>query len=334
MDILVRLHSKLGSTIMSFAFLDLLHEQYPDAVIDVIMQKPIAELYMYKHYINTCYAFSKKEYKGVRGLYRFGRMIRQKKKYDLYITLPLSFSSALMGFFSGCITRIGFKSEFRSFLLTHSYKMPAGLHAVKQFEYLLSSYMRKKLKIGPVKMSVPEMDTPVLPDGKNLLLNVNSGSQTRRLPVYKAISLIDEILEEYDFNIILIGSPGEVDFVRQIEDGLKENAQVINFTGKTDLHELASLMKRSDLMISTDSGNAHMANAVGLKLVVLMGGCAIGGEAKPYNREGIIFIEENLPCAPCWPSENCKFGEPLCLLKLENKQVFNALNELMSDNCC
>lgn len=331
MNILIRLHSKLGSTIMSFAFLDLLHEQYPNAVIDVIMQKPIAELHKYKHYINTCYAFSKKEYKGVSGLYRFGRMIRRKRKYDLYITLPLSFSSALMGFFSGCTSRIGFKSEFRSFLLTHSYKMPAGLHAVKQFENLLSNYMGKKLEIGSVKMSVREMETPALPDGKTLLINVNSGSQTRRLPVYKAISLINGILEEYDFNIILIGGPGEVDFVRQIESNLKEKSRVINFTGKTDLHELASLMKRSDLMISTDSGNAHLANAVGLKMVVLMGGCAIGGEAKPYNRERIIFIEENLPCAPCWPSENCKFGDPLCLLKLENRQVFNAIDQLMSD---
>ena len=332
MNILVRLHSKLGSTIMSFAFLDLLHEQYPHAVIDVVMQKPIAELHEYKHYINTCYAFSKKEYKGVRGLYRFGRMIRIKRKYDLYIALPLSFSSALMGLFSGCTARIGFKSEFRSFLLTHSYKMPAGLHAVKQFEYLLSSYMRKNLKIGPVKMLVPETNTPALPDGKNLLINVNSGSQTRRLPVNKAISLIDEILEEYEFNIILIGGPGEMDFVKHIENGLKEKSRVINFTGKTDLHELAGLMKRSDLMISTDSGNAHMANAVGLKVVVIWGGCGVEGETRPYNRKGIIILKEDLPCAPCWPSENCKFGDPLCLLKLENQQVFNALDELMSHN--
>lgn len=331
MNILVRLPTKLGDTVMATSFLNSLHEQYPDASVDVVIQKPIADLYRFLPHVHDYYAFSRKEHKGVSGLYRFGKMIGKKKKYDLYFSLPISFSAALIGFFSGSRVRVGFKWEARSFLLTHSYKMKKRLHTVKQLVYLLSKYVGKDLEPGPVHLIIPEENSRTLPEGRNLLFNVNSGAQARRVPVGKAVSIVEDVLKRYDFNVILIGGPGEVQYVKQIEDGIKDKSRVVNLTGKTDMQALAGLIKDADFMISADSGNAHLANALGLKVVVLWGGCGREEETSPYIRKGLKILKKDLPCAPCWPSENCKFGDPLCLLGLENHTILVALNELINN---
>ncbi len=329
MNILVRLQPKMGDTIMAFPFLDLLHEQYPEAVIDLIIHKPFVELSKFKPYIHTCYPFIKGEYKGIRGLYRFGRMIRKKKKYDLFFTLLLTFSATLIGFFAGCAVRVGYKTEGQGIVLTHSYKLPDGLHFVERYVLLLSLFTGKKLEIPPVKISIDETVNPALPLGKNMIFNVNSAVQSRRLPVEKAKSLIRDIMEKYEFNIIFIGSPGEVDYVKKIEEEFAGNPRIYNLTGKTTFSELAILLKKSDMVITADSGNAHFANALGARLVILWGGCGIEDDTRPYNKERTIILKENLPCAPCWPADTCKFGDPLCLVNTENKRIFTAIDDLM-----
>jgi ADP-heptose:LPS heptosyltransferase len=118
-----------------------------------------------------------------------------------------------------------------------------------------------------------------------------------------------------------------VNYVKKIEDGVKDKSRVVNLAGKTDMSVLSGVMKEADYMISGDSGNAHLANAHGLKLAVLWGGCGVEHETSPYMRKGLKILKKDLPCAPCWPAENCRFGEPLCLLQLENEQVLTALDE-------
>ncbi len=332
MNILVRLPAKLGDTLMAFPFLDLLSGLYPDDDIDVIVQKPYLGLCRTKTYINSFYPFSKQEYKGVRGLHRFGKMIRKAKKYDIYFALRMSFSDALLGYFSGSSTRVGFKKEMRGFLLTHSYQLPPGLHFVERFVHLLSLFTGRKVNAIPVKLPVDKVKSPALPAGKNMVFNVNSAVQSRRLPIDKSVSMIREILDKYDFNIILIGSHGEVDYVNAIIKKLDDLRGIYNLTGKTTLLELAGVMKQADIVISVDSGSAHMANAVGTRLIVLWGGCGIAGETRPYNDKNTITLIKDMPCAPCWPAETCKFGDPQCLVNTENQKVMQAIDELMRES--
>jgi ADP-heptose:LPS heptosyltransferase len=78
-DILVRLPTKLGDAVMSTSFLECLHYQFLDVTVDVVIQKPIADLNRFLPHVNDYYAFSRKEHQGVSGIYRFGKMIRKKK---------------------------------------------------------------------------------------------------------------------------------------------------------------------------------------------------------------------------------------------------------------
>ena len=118
LNILVKLPVKIGDTIMASFVLRGIKEQYPDCQLDVIMATWIKDLAKLMPYIDEVHEFSKNEYLGPIGNYRYGKEIGKKKKYDLFICLPFSFSSAIAGFFTDSRIRIGFNTEYRSLLLT------------------------------------------------------------------------------------------------------------------------------------------------------------------------------------------------------------------------
>src|SRR5689334_10332394 len=113
MKILVRLPNWLGDMVMSTAFINALRMEYPSADIDVIVKKGLESLIAFIPAINKKYVFSKEDWKGLRGVYRFGKKISREVKYDVFFCLPDSFSSALMGWSTAARRRIGFKKEFR-----------------------------------------------------------------------------------------------------------------------------------------------------------------------------------------------------------------------------
>src|SRR5690349_22847436 len=98
MKILVRLPNWLGDMVMATGFVRKLQEFFPGAEVWVIAKKGIHELLPFIPGISGSYIFSKDEYKGVGGPWRFGKAIAKEQKFDLFFSLPDSFSSAMMGF--------------------------------------------------------------------------------------------------------------------------------------------------------------------------------------------------------------------------------------------
>src|SRR5436305_6562490 len=135
--ILVRLPNWLGDMVMSFGFINQLSHFFPGAEISVIAKKGIHQLLPYFPATKHQFIFSRDEYKGINGLLKFGREIKQTEHFDFFFSLPNSFSTALAGFATGATKRVGYKKELRQFLLTDSYSIPQGLHRVEEYIRLL-----------------------------------------------------------------------------------------------------------------------------------------------------------------------------------------------------
>ena len=103
---------------MATSFLKAVKSNYPESQLDVIMTKGLTDLKFFMPYIDHVYEFSKKEFSGAIGNYKFGRMIAKNDTYDLFFCLPFSFSSAISGFFTSSKTRVGYSTESRIFYLT------------------------------------------------------------------------------------------------------------------------------------------------------------------------------------------------------------------------
>src|SRR3982751_5751237 len=184
MKILVRLPNWLGDMVMSVGFLNQLPHLFPGAEVSVIAKKGIHELLDFFPDFKHRFVFDKKEYKGLGGVLKFGRMVRHTDSFDLFFCLPDSLSSAIMGAASGTKKRIGYKKELRQIFLTHAYSKPKGMHRVEEYIHLLSSFTGKP----PHPVNVSLQHNEAVQD--YIVVNINSEASSRRLTVPKAVEVL------------------------------------------------------------------------------------------------------------------------------------------------
>jgi len=84
---------------------------------------------------------------------------------------------------------------------------------------------------------------------------------------YKGIKFLNQ---KYELNFYVVGSANDYDYAQNFIEQSKIN--IVNFCGKTNLPELGYLLKQSDLLLSVDTGTAHIAAAGETDTVVIFAG--------------------------------------------------------------
>ncbi|MDB5130965.1 MAG: rfaF [Mucilaginibacter sp.] len=321
MKILIRLPNWLGDVVMSTAFIESVKQIYPDARIDVIIKKELGDLVELIGGLQTVHLFSKPEYKGLAGAYRFGKNLRSEK-YDLFFNLPTSLTSAVIAWASCAKKRIGYGNEGGFFLLTNAYKKPANVHRVDEYISLLEQFTNRAITGRRVKL---DNDTHPQPN-KRVLINFNSEASSRRMPLHKGKELINMLTAEFPgVMFTFIGSPKERAFIDEICEGAHNCDHIENSAGTTNLIELCKLMAGATAILTTDSGPAHLANSLGTPTVVLFGA---GNEQNtaPYNKQNLTVLRYGkLSCEPC-VRNSCKlYGIPKCMELIDNLNIISSL---------
>ena len=319
MKILVRFPNWLGDTVMAVGFMQALQQLYPDALISVITKKGLQELISHIPNLQNIFVFDKQDYKGLAGLWRFGKNIKKAEKFDLFFCLPDSFSSAFMGWATGIKKKIGFKNDFRNFLLTHAYKKPKGLHRVEKYILLLEAYTGTKVIQQKVLLKHDFFKE------NYIVVNINSEASSRRLTKVKAVEILTYLQKNTQQKIILIGAPKEKEFVDSVINFFPGKNNMENLAGKTSLPQLIKTLASAQVMLSTDSGPAHLANALGTFTVVLFGA---GNESNtaPYNVENRHIVRlGQLSCEPCEKNVCVRYATPQCLERLNTGKIVSAV---------
>ena len=322
--ILIRLPNWLGDMVMASAFVEAVKRYYPNAEIDLIAKQGIDFLLDYFPAHHKGIPFSKQEYEGLKGAHAFGEKISKEKKYDLFFCLPDSLSAATMGAAINAKKSIGFKKNVRFLLLTDVYKKKKKLHRVEEYIDLLSQFVKKKIVVPPVCLRSNENKFL-----NTLIININSEASSRRLPKEKAISIINTIRKNIPNEIILVGSLIESEFVNEVYDMLDDKTNISNLAGRTALPELVNLFASCKAVLSTDSGPAHVSNALGKNTLVLFGA---GNEfnTAPYNKEFCTVMRlGKLACEPCINNTCELYGVPECLLQLDENIIVEKLQKML-----
>jgi lipopolysaccharide heptosyltransferase II len=323
MKILIRLPNWLGDVIMSTAFINAVKQSYPDALIDVILKKELSGVAALIPGLNAVYPFSKQEYKGLPGAFRFGKILKAKK-YDLFFNLPTSLSSTILGWASGAVKRIGFNKEGSFLFSTNLYKKPINVHRVDEYLSLLEQFSGKKITDKSVKLRI---ENPVPINTNQVLVNFNSEAPSRRMPVAKAHTILNSLINTFPgISFKFIGSPKENTFVEQIIEGVEKKDRIENLAGKTDLAGLSKLMASSAAVLTTDSGPAHLANSVGIPTIVLFGA---GNEhnTAPYNQHNLNIIRYGkLNCEPCVKNVCPLYDVPKCMQLIDELTIIDTLS--------
>jgi ADP-heptose:LPS heptosyltransferase len=98
----------------------------------------------------------------------------------------------------------------------------------------------------------------------------------------------------------------------------KTGDNVIDFSGKLNLNQSASLIRDARLVITNDTGLMHIAAAYQKKILSFWGNTIPEFGMAPYYPDSASMIMEvkGLPCRPC-----SKLGYPSC-----PKKHFNCMN--------
>jgi heptosyltransferase II len=326
--ILVRLPNWVGDVVMSLGFISALRSYFPNAVIDVICKKGSEGIVGFIPGIHTIIPFSKTEFAGLIGLRSFSKKIKlEQLTYDYYFCLPNSFSSAYMGYAIGAKKRIGFKNELRSVFLTDSYRLPKKLHRVEEYLYLLNcSLPVQETRIPQVFFNLPKQAIE-----QHLVVNFNSEASSRRMPIAKAVAILETLLASFSLPLVLIGSPKDQPYLDTIEKSV-DNNRIKNLAGTTKLEDLVVLLNNSLLLLSVDSGPSHLANALRTPVVVIHG-ADDENNTEAYNKEFVTGIRHQpMACAPCVKNKCPLYDEPECIKLISNQLIVATIQFVLDSN--
>ena len=144
----------------------------------------------------------------------------------------------------------------------------------------------------------------------------------RAWPLKNWQELIRKILEDTDLDIVITGTKSEMKFIDMLNIN---NPRIHNLCGKTDIPNLAQVMKKSVCVVANDSGAAHVAGASCRKVIALHGPTPFH-ETGPYGNGNNKIIEAsiNMECSPCFKTDKLKkCPSNDCMINLSPEIVFN-----------
>ncbi|ADQ15545.1 glycosyltransferase family 9 protein [Halanaerobium hydrogeniformans] len=313
--LIIRL-SAIGDVIHSLPTAYGIRQKYPNAQIDWLVEDKAFPLVNMNPYLDNAIILPRKKWKNdikekgiihtLKEFWSFYKMMR-KRNYD--ITLDLH------GLF---------KSSFSSFLIKPELRMgPADGRELSQFFYQAKIELKEKklhkverslelakalgvdtelvnygLKITPVIKSrvsrlfeIEKIDT----NKKIIILNPFTTWESKNWFLERYFELADELIAE-GYYVIFTGSNADREAIDKYE-GNKEFYS--NLAGKTDLQELAEIYNRADLYIGGDTGPTHLAAAIGLQVIALMGPTNPVTHG-PYGEGHTVIQDNSLKCIRCW----------------------------------
>lgn len=337
----------IGDVLAITPALHILRKKFPQSLItvavspwaqEVITGNPdIDEILVYNA---SWFNRNKKSYWSLTKAVAFIKLLRAKK-FDMGIDLRGDVRTILLMRLSGIKKRVGYGFTGGAFMLTDIMPFDVGQRQNKhQIEHNIDfitsigeglPYHERdmSLKIFFSDKDILYVDK-LLKDNnttnKDFLIAIHPGAgiATKRWPAGRFSLLINEILKEYKVKIILVG--GEEDDLLKLP-GL--GPSLINLTGKTNLKQLAALLKKCNLFIGGDSGVMHIASAVGIPIVAIWGGQNKPSHWKPLLDTAIV-VHKEVDCSPCGLI-TCK--DLKCLNDISIEDVFVAvakqLNKLL-----
>ena len=156
---------------------------------------------------------------------------------------------------------------------------------------------------------------------------IASGNKLKEWGADRFAELADRLVEDRKAKIVLLGAIFDKETSIIIESKMKNSP--IDACGVFSLMDLPAFIQRLSLIIGAVSGPLHIADALGIPLVVIAG---------PSNMQELTFrkdyeiVQKDLPCLPCdsffSTSYFCKEFRKECLESIRVEEVLEAVKRL------
>lgn len=267
--------------------------------------------------------------------------------FDLAVLFPNAFEAALIPALARVPFRIGYATDGRSRLLTNPLPVPEWrsskhevfyyLNIVAELEQALvgTEQIADRPPDASLHISEPRQSEALdllrahgLREGRAVvaLCPGSINSRAKRWPAERYAALGDSLIDELNAEVLLIGSPEELDVSQEVSRRMRNKP--IMMTGKTSLAQVAAVLSLVDLLVTNDTGPAHIAAGLGRPTLVIF------GPTNPLTTRPFSPVAEIVrhppDCAPCM-LRDCPIDHR-CMTAISPHDVFERARLLLGRN--
>ena len=310
----VRAPNWVGDVVMATPALRTLRSRLPRARILLVIRDKVAPVLRGTPWFDERIVYGSRPDDAGGGAYGFMGCVREirRRRPDLGLLLPNSFSSALMFWLAGVRRRVGYVRDSRKWLLTDPVPRPSEGGRFKPT--YMGDYYLALCRAAGIQADSRETELPVSEEevkAARAILDRVGVKQGRPLFLFhpgagfgpsklwredRFGALADMLAREFGAQVACIGAPGDTEAVGRIRSAARGPVTDLTNCG-VDLHLLKGVMKVSALLVTTDSGPRHYGVALGVPTVCLMG--ATHPDYTDSGRPHDHVVRVDVDCGPC-----------------------------------
>jgi len=338
--ILVRGVNWLGDSIMTIPALRYLRRCFPQARLTLLVRPSVADVFRQLECLDEVMA---RPLESVGDILRVSREVRSRRM-DAAIVFPNAFGAAFLMAAAGIPLRIGYATGGRRWLLTHPLGVPArlaGQHQVYFYLHLVAEAVRVVSGESPPPASPPDLHLTVSVDAqrqmrerlaaagidaRKKLVVLNPGALNSRAKQWlpeRFAAVGEALLRRGDTAVILIGTADERPLAERVRQQM--TAEPLVLAGQTTVAEVMALLACAHLLISNDTGAAHLGAALGLPSVVIFGPTE-DFTTRPFSPQAHV-VKHPVACSPCM-LRDCPIDHR-CMRGVEVRDVLGPAEEIL-----
>jgi heptosyltransferase-2 len=245
---------------------------------------------------------------------------------------------------AGIPHRVGYSTQHRGFLLSSAIPLPAWhreRHEVFYYLNIVEHLERTLIGRSEVLQHAPSLELSVvaegsergrailwsagLPNGSPIvaLCPGSTNSRAKRWPAERFARLADLLVQQLGADVVLIGAPDELEVSRRVAELMQTTPVML--TGETSLDDAVAVLSLVDVLISNDTGPAHISAALGTPTVVIFGPTD-PVTTRPFP-EAAVVVRRPPDCAPCM-LRDCPIDHR-CMTAITSEMVFEQVLTIM-----
>ncbi len=334
--ILVVCPNWLGDVLFATPFLRALKSAYPEAQLDVLLPMRVQAVLKNNPLIHETIPYNERLNVGsFLGTLSLSAKLR-KRSYDAGILLTPSCSKSRLLRSSGIHIRAGYARAGKDRSMTHCVPSPpAQTHKIDTFLNLaaglgIPSCGREMdfFPDEPSRLSVQNKlrDAGVGAGEPYVVIHIGGNWLLKRWPLSHFAYWIKLWLQTQKGSVVICGTSSEMELSLRLSDGIKDK-RLVSLCGQTTLDELAWLLRGARLVVSNDSGPAHLAATQKTPIIGLFGPTSADLTGPVSSGPWHIF-QARVGCAvPCY-YKTC--SDHLCMQSITPQAVFQKAEEIAS----
>jgi len=346
--ILVRGANWIGDAVMTMPALERLRSSFPQSHIALLATPLTTGLFESSPFVDEVIEYRRKE-DGARAFLQT-MMLMRARAFDLAVLFQNAFEAALLARMGGAPLRIGFAEQGRGLLLTHRlHRSPRRRNRHQVHDYLDIVAECERVCMGGNSQSQISNPLPFLIAGhaqrqaaesllrrfgvdstSRPLVALNAGATNSRAkcwPEDRFAALADRLTDALNARIVFIGAASECDGAERIIQRMKQRGAV-NLAGKTSMAELIGALDACDLLISNDTGPAHISAALGRPTLTIFGPTN-EFETAPAGPRAESLRADGVECARCM-LRDCPIDHR-CMTQIALPEVFERSLKLLEE---